>query len=166
MALLTAFLYALSNVLELTEAEKVPDEYALGPGLVGRPVTGRSRPASAQFGQAGCACGSRGQAVHRVPPNGDSTDGEVALPSSIETHRPAMVHAVGGSAAGLRRQPAGWSPGHLARLGDAGAAAVGDGELVTTPSRPTRPLWYLSLGPVLGSELGAEQRVGPLQHLC
>lgn len=76
------------------------------------------------------------------------------LPSSIETHRPAMVHAVGGSAAGLRRQPAGWSPGHLARLGDAGAAAVGDGELVTTPSRPTRPLWYLSLGRCWGRSSG------------
>lgn len=38
LALLTAFLYALSNVLELTEAEKVPDEYALRPSLVGRLV--------------------------------------------------------------------------------------------------------------------------------
>lgn len=38
LALLTAFLYALSNVLELTEAEKIPDEYALRPGLVGRLV--------------------------------------------------------------------------------------------------------------------------------
>lgn len=38
LALLTAFLYALGNVLELTEAEKIPDEYALRPGLVGRHV--------------------------------------------------------------------------------------------------------------------------------
>ncbi len=29
LAVLTAFLYALSNVLELMEAERVPDEYAL-----------------------------------------------------------------------------------------------------------------------------------------
>ncbi len=36
LALLTAFLYALSNVLELTEAEKVPDEYALRAGLMVR----------------------------------------------------------------------------------------------------------------------------------
>lgn len=36
LAVLAAFLYALSNVLELAEAEKVPDEYALRPGLVGR----------------------------------------------------------------------------------------------------------------------------------
>jgi drug/metabolite transporter (DMT)-like permease len=37
-ALVTAFLYALSNVLELTEAEQVPDEYALRPGLMVRLV--------------------------------------------------------------------------------------------------------------------------------
>lgn len=36
MAVLTAFLYALSNVLELMEAEQVPDEYALKVGLIGR----------------------------------------------------------------------------------------------------------------------------------
>jgi drug/metabolite transporter (DMT)-like permease len=36
LALLTAFLYALSNVLELTEAEQVPDEYALRVGLMTR----------------------------------------------------------------------------------------------------------------------------------
>jgi hypothetical protein len=36
LALATAFLYALSNVLELTEAEKVPDEYALRVGLMAR----------------------------------------------------------------------------------------------------------------------------------
>jgi drug/metabolite transporter (DMT)-like permease len=35
-ALVTAFLYALSNVLELTEAEQIPDEYALRPGLIAR----------------------------------------------------------------------------------------------------------------------------------
>jgi len=38
LALLTAFLYALSNVLELTEAEQVPDEYALRVGLMTRLV--------------------------------------------------------------------------------------------------------------------------------
>jgi drug/metabolite transporter (DMT)-like permease len=38
LALLTAFLYALSNVLELTEAEQVPDEYALRAGLMIRLV--------------------------------------------------------------------------------------------------------------------------------
>jgi drug/metabolite transporter (DMT)-like permease len=38
LALVTAFLYALSNVLELTEAEQVPDEYALRPGLMVRLV--------------------------------------------------------------------------------------------------------------------------------
>lgn len=36
LSLVTAFLYALSNVLELTEAEQVPDEYALRPGLMAR----------------------------------------------------------------------------------------------------------------------------------
>jgi drug/metabolite transporter (DMT)-like permease len=36
LALVTAFLYALSNVLELTEAEQVPDEYALRVGLMTR----------------------------------------------------------------------------------------------------------------------------------
>ena len=36
MAVLAAFLYALSNVLELMEAEQVPDEYALKMGLIGR----------------------------------------------------------------------------------------------------------------------------------
>ena len=36
LAVLTAFLYALSNVLELMEAEKVPDEYALKMSLIGR----------------------------------------------------------------------------------------------------------------------------------
>ena len=38
LALVTAFLYALSNVLELTEAEQVPDEYALRVGLMTRLV--------------------------------------------------------------------------------------------------------------------------------
>jgi drug/metabolite transporter (DMT)-like permease len=38
LSLVTAFLYALSNVLELTEAEKVPDEYALRVGLMTRLV--------------------------------------------------------------------------------------------------------------------------------
>jgi hypothetical protein len=38
LALLTALLYAISNVLELLEAEKVPDEYALKPGLLMRLV--------------------------------------------------------------------------------------------------------------------------------
>jgi drug/metabolite transporter (DMT)-like permease len=38
LSLTTAFLYALSNVLELTEAEKVPDEYALRVGLMTRLV--------------------------------------------------------------------------------------------------------------------------------
>ncbi len=38
LALLTAFLYALSNVLELTEAEQIPDEYALRVGLMIRLV--------------------------------------------------------------------------------------------------------------------------------
>jgi drug/metabolite transporter (DMT)-like permease len=36
LSLVTAFLYALSNVLELTEAEQVPDEYALRVGLMTR----------------------------------------------------------------------------------------------------------------------------------
>lgn len=36
LSLLTAFFYALSNVLELTEAEQVPDEYALRVGLMTR----------------------------------------------------------------------------------------------------------------------------------
>lgn len=36
LALLTAFFYALSNVLELTEAEQIPDEYALRVGLMTR----------------------------------------------------------------------------------------------------------------------------------
>jgi hypothetical protein len=38
LSLLTAFFYALSNVLELIEAEQVPDEYALKIGLLGRLV--------------------------------------------------------------------------------------------------------------------------------
>jgi len=38
LSLVTAFLYALSNVLELTEAEQVPDEYALRVGLMTRLV--------------------------------------------------------------------------------------------------------------------------------
>jgi drug/metabolite transporter (DMT)-like permease len=38
LALLTAFCYALSNVLELMEAEQVPDEYALKLSLLGRLV--------------------------------------------------------------------------------------------------------------------------------
>jgi drug/metabolite transporter (DMT)-like permease len=38
LALVTAFMYALSNVLELTEAEQVPDEYALRVGLMTRLV--------------------------------------------------------------------------------------------------------------------------------
>jgi drug/metabolite transporter (DMT)-like permease len=38
LSLMTAFFYALSNVLELTEAEKVPDEYALRVGLMTRLV--------------------------------------------------------------------------------------------------------------------------------
>src|SRR3954447_25748320 len=36
LSLATALFYAISNVLELLEAEKVPDEYALTPGLVVR----------------------------------------------------------------------------------------------------------------------------------
>lgn len=36
LAIVTAFLYALSNVLELIEAEQVPDEYALRLGLIAR----------------------------------------------------------------------------------------------------------------------------------
>ena len=36
LAVLTAFLYALSNVLELMEAEQVPDEYALKLSLIAR----------------------------------------------------------------------------------------------------------------------------------
>ena len=36
LAILTAFLYALSNVLELMEAERVPDEYALKVSLIAR----------------------------------------------------------------------------------------------------------------------------------
>jgi drug/metabolite transporter (DMT)-like permease len=38
LSLVTAFFYALSNVLELTEAEQVPDEYALRVGLMTRLV--------------------------------------------------------------------------------------------------------------------------------
>jgi hypothetical protein len=38
LSLLTAFCYALSNVLELMEAEQVPDEYALKLSLLGRLV--------------------------------------------------------------------------------------------------------------------------------
>jgi hypothetical protein len=38
LAVLTAFLYALSNVLELTEAEQAPDEDALSPRLIARLV--------------------------------------------------------------------------------------------------------------------------------
>lgn len=38
LSVLTAFLYALSNVLELTEAERVPDEESLSPGLLLRLV--------------------------------------------------------------------------------------------------------------------------------
>jgi len=38
LGLMTAFFYALSNVLELTEAEQVPDEYALRVGLMTRLV--------------------------------------------------------------------------------------------------------------------------------
>ncbi|HEV7525264.1 MAG TPA: DMT family transporter [Acidimicrobiia bacterium] len=34
LSLLTALFYAISNVLELLEAEKVPDEFAMRPGLV------------------------------------------------------------------------------------------------------------------------------------
>ena len=34
LSLTTAFLYALSNVLQMLEAEKVPDEYALRAGLM------------------------------------------------------------------------------------------------------------------------------------
>ena len=41
-ALLAAFLYALSNVLEQSEAEQVPDEYALRPSLLMR-LAGRPR---------------------------------------------------------------------------------------------------------------------------
>ena len=53
LALVTAFLYALSNVLELTEAEQVADEYALRPGLMvrlvqrPRPWGDRQRPSTA-----------------------------------------------------------------------------------------------------------------------
>jgi hypothetical protein len=36
LSLATALFYAISNVLELIEAEKVPDEYSLKPGLVWR----------------------------------------------------------------------------------------------------------------------------------
>ena len=38
LSLATAFFYALSNVLEMLEAEKVPDEYALRAGLLVRLV--------------------------------------------------------------------------------------------------------------------------------
>jgi hypothetical protein len=38
LSLLTAFFYALSNVLELIEAEQIPDEYTLKIGLLGRLV--------------------------------------------------------------------------------------------------------------------------------
>ncbi len=38
LSLLTAFFYSLSNVLELMEAEQVPDEYALNAGLMARLV--------------------------------------------------------------------------------------------------------------------------------
>jgi hypothetical protein len=38
LSLATALFYAISNVLELIEAEKVPDEYAMRPGLVLRLV--------------------------------------------------------------------------------------------------------------------------------
>src|SRR5689334_3266394 len=36
LSLATAFFYALSNVLEMLEAEQVPDEYALKAGLIVR----------------------------------------------------------------------------------------------------------------------------------
>ncbi|HEY0396865.1 MAG TPA: hypothetical protein VGF00_00665, partial [Acidimicrobiia bacterium] len=36
LSLATALFYAISNVLELLEAEKVPDEYAMKPGLLMR----------------------------------------------------------------------------------------------------------------------------------
>ena len=36
LSVATAFLYALSNVLQMLEAEKVPDEYALRAGLLAR----------------------------------------------------------------------------------------------------------------------------------
>ena len=35
LSLATALFYAISNVLELLEAEQVPDEYAMRPGLRG-----------------------------------------------------------------------------------------------------------------------------------
>jgi len=38
LAVWTAFFYAMSNVLEMLEAEQVPDEYALKPGLLTRLV--------------------------------------------------------------------------------------------------------------------------------
>src|SRR5262249_40803237 len=38
LALTTALLYALSNVLKLLEAEQVPDEYAMKPSLLGQLV--------------------------------------------------------------------------------------------------------------------------------
>lgn len=38
LAVVTAFFYAMSNVLELLEAEKVPDEYSMKPGLLVRLV--------------------------------------------------------------------------------------------------------------------------------
>src|SRR5262245_1716656 len=38
LSVITAFLYALSNVLELLEAEQVPDEYAMKAGLMTRLV--------------------------------------------------------------------------------------------------------------------------------
>ncbi len=38
LSVLTAFLYALSNVLELTEAERVPDDDSMSPGLLLRLV--------------------------------------------------------------------------------------------------------------------------------
>ncbi len=38
LSLLTALLYAISNVLEMLEAEKVPEEYAMKPALLVRLV--------------------------------------------------------------------------------------------------------------------------------
>ena len=46
LALATALFYAISNVLELLEAEKVPDEYAMRPGLAA---------AAASSDRAGCS---------------------------------------------------------------------------------------------------------------
>ncbi len=101
-ALLAAFLYALSNVLEQSEAEQVPDEYALRPSLLLR-LASRPRWVLGLASDAGgYAAGAAALSV-----------GAVVFVAPIQSMGLLITLFLG---AALRRRPVGASDWRLALL--------------------------------------------------